>query len=527
MKQILIRIVSIELVVVSCIISAVNTSFAASVTENQVRTAAENYVSLRFPATSGTTEIRTRTNVGTSHLRVSEITRLLNNDQTIGFVAHLHPSGYVLMRADDLCPPLKLYSQSSKFTDLPTDFIEILRWELAEELDILQTVQQRATVIKQNFTKDWFSFLNPELSSRGNKRFLPDTIARSSGPLLSTIWGQKSPYNYYAPRASGGSGGRAKTGCVAIAFAQILRYHKWPRAISGNYTYNDRSGDCTGNHSASKAGLDPYNWSNMPPSITSRTQDSQKKEVGKLIYHCGVTVNANFEAKSTSAKSKRVVEALRDKFSYKSSNLTSRLPSYTNSQWYKKIKTDIVNNRPVYYSFCRKKSQNKYACHAVVVDGMRNGNEIHINMGWGGSSNSWYDMSTVDTGTRQYKYKHKAIFNIRPSDGCISSIKLGQTVEETWSKDCKSTHRKGRYAKFYKFSVTSRSRVQIDLVSTTDTYLFLLRGSLMNGSVIAYDDDGGIDYNSKIIQSLHPGSYTIEATTYSKSMKGNFTLFIR
>ena len=66
--------------------------------------------------------------------------------------------------------------------------------------------------------------------------------------------------------------------------------------------------------------------------------------------------------------------------------------------------------------------------------------------------------------------------------------------------------------------------MQIDLQSSTDTYLYLLSGSGMNGSVITSDDDGGTGLNSRITRSLSAGTYTIEATTYSSGATGSFTL---
>jgi len=39
------------------------------------------------------------------------------------------------------------------------------------------------------------------------------------------------------------------------------------------------------------------------------------------------------------------------------------------------------------------------------------------------------------------------------------------------------------------------------------------------------DGDGG-DYNSSIVETLEPGDYTIEATTYGAGVSGAFTLTV-
>jgi PKD repeat protein/pimeloyl-ACP methyl ester carboxylesterase len=112
---------------------------------------------------------------------------------------------------------------------------------------------------------------------------------------------------------------------------------------------------------------------------------------------------------------------------------------------------------------------------------------------------------------------------------CIDSISLGETKSGSWSSDCTSKHRAGRYAYayYYTFTLTSDTIVQIDLKSegnTVDTYLYLLSGTGTGGSVITSDDDAGEGTNSRISKKLTSGTYTLEATTYYSDRIGTFTL---
>ena len=52
------------------------------------------------------------------------------------------------------------------------------------------------------------------------------TRPTSVTPLITTEWGQTSPYNDMCPEYA--TGKRCKTSCVATAMAQIMRYHKYP-----------------------------------------------------------------------------------------------------------------------------------------------------------------------------------------------------------------------------------------------------------------------------------------------------------
>ena len=78
----------------------------------------------------------------------------------------------------------------------------------------------------------------------------------------------------------------------------------------------------------------------------------------------------------------------------------------------------------------------------------------------------------------------------------------------SWTKHCTSSHRAGRYAKHYSFTLNRRSQVQIDLSATStstlgkDTYLFLKRGAHVAGAVVAQNDN--VSSSTKALELLPP-----------------------
>jgi hypothetical protein len=56
----------------------------------------------------------------------------------------------------------------------------------------------------------------------------------SAGPLITTEWGQRSPYNDSIPYVCGT--GRAPTGCATIAVGQLLAYYKKPERLATFWT---------------------------------------------------------------------------------------------------------------------------------------------------------------------------------------------------------------------------------------------------------------------------------------------------
>jgi len=133
----------------------------------------------------------------------------------------------------------------------------------------------------------------------------------------------------------------------------------------------------------------------------------------------------DFEADGSGAYSESVPGAMRTYFLYDTSSVLNR-SSYANSNWYALIENDILASRPLYYSFTSGSSG-----HAVVCDGTRNGNEIHLNFGWGGASTAWYNMDNV-TGGGYTWVAHRAVSNIRPKTPLLD---VHQVVTETGADD--------------------------------------------------------------------------------------------
>ena len=101
-------------------------------------------------------------------------------------------------------------------------------------------------------------------------------------------------------------------------------------------------------------------------------------------------------------------------------------------------------------------------------------------------------------------------------------------VVGSWGGACESLHRLGSHARHYSFRMLEAGRVQIDLRSTTDSYLLLLKGEGPAGAIIAENDNGepGANLDSEIVAGLVAGTYTVEATTYRAAVGGRFALTI-
>jgi hypothetical protein len=114
------------------------------------------------------------------------------------------------------------------------------------------------------------------------------------------------------------------------------------------------------------------------------------------------------------------------------------------------------------------------------------------------------------------------------SDGggatCRTKLNPSTTARGNWRPACISVHNPGAYARYYTFTLTSPARVQIDLKSSLDSYLYLLAGGTASSGSITQDNNSGGSRNARITRALLPGTYTIEATTYGPGQAGAFTV---
>ena len=117
-------------------------------------------------------------------------------------------------------------------------------------------------------------------------------------------------------------------------------------------------------------------------------------------------------------------------------------------------------------------------------------------------------------------------------DPCIVDLgtltpPVSRSESGSWTGECASENRAGRFARYYSFTLAQDSVVTIDLTSSdADTYLYLMRGVGKSGDIVALNDDGGDGRNSRIARALQPGQYTIESTTFFGRAVGSFDLGI-
>lgn len=207
-------------------------------------------------------------------------------------------------------------------------------------------------------------------------------------PLCKTKWNQNAPFNNDCPM-DGSS--RSVTGCVATAMAQVLKYYNYPdvgRNVA-SYTWKNSAGTST------KLSFDfakkPFDWGNMLDVYTESATDVQKAAVANLMYGCGVSVDMGYTSQESGTASLYIPEALITYFKYDKSLVQLQRGYYTAAEWEDMVYNNLANYGPVLWS-----GLGDMGGHQFVCDGYDGNGYYHFNWGWGGMSDGYYKLSSLN-----------------------------------------------------------------------------------------------------------------------------------
>ncbi len=300
-------------------------------------------------------------------------------------------NGFVIIAADDCIMPILGYSFED-FAPKPNNLPESM-------LDWLEGISKQIDYIRHNDIKTL------DVESMWARADAGNVVLQ----LETARWNQHEPYNKQCPYDGNE---RSVAGCVPVAVAIVMRYHKWPEygiGITESY-YTETKGIYVESRDLNHK----YNWDKMPLLYTHQGySEDEANSVSTLMADIGIAFQADYTKESTSCYTN--IKALYEHFGYNPGMSYVPRANYSDDIWLQMIKDDINSLRPVLYS---GRSENNGG-HKFVIDGYTDDNYFHINWGWGGVSNGYFTLSTLVPDDRGgYNDKQWACFNVKP---CTSS----------------------------------------------------------------------------------------------------------
>lgn len=385
--------------------------------------------------------------------------------------------GFVLVSADKRVKPILAYSLENDF-DFKT---------LPEHInDWIETYISQIKAITSD-TSGLNPAEHPEWREINSKYRKAKTV--SAAPLAISRWNQGSFYNDSCPADPAGPNGKTYAGCVPIAMAQLIYYHRSPANGTGFHSYNSN------NYGLLKAdfGNTAYNYDAMLVR-----PDRHNRFLPQLVYHCGVAVEASYSPLATGAEPGDVPAALSQYFGFADNAQLYNKNAFTDSAWKAMLRNNIDSLRPLIYN-----GKAGWLGHAWICDGYEE-DYFHFNWGWGGYSDGYYYLSNLSAGGYNFTGFQTAIFNLIPPPSeplqvhTISSAS-GTICNAWWPKNDPAQYISTRFFNPGQGFTAFQLIPDLLQLQTGDT-IFIYEGNIPEGqpayTITSESDNAGFHFNS-------------------------------
>lgn len=276
--------------------------------------------------------------------------------------------------------------------------------------------------------------------------------AATVSPLLAKdqiAWNQDTPYNTDCPKFMyQGYSYETLAGCAAIAAGQIMRYHKHPEYGLGSVSYESEV-YVQGQQIVTNVDRDfsehNYDWSLIRGnySYNGDGTKAERAEVAKLVADVACASYMNFDNQASATYDYRVAQALKRNFGYDPSLQLIDHANYSTTEWADVLRAELEAGRPVYLSGANvtTSSDNKQYTtgHAFVCDGYNADGLFHINWGWGGTSDGYFALTSLNPQKQGaggsaggYSFMSNAIIGIQPDEGGEEAKAVISLDNEYW-----------------------------------------------------------------------------------------------
>jgi len=361
------------------------------------------------------------------------------NEEPVYYIVNLQPSGFVIVSADDMIEPIVGFVPEGTYDpstdnplgalvsrDMPNRIAAVRRNFRVTESGYLQeeeVAEQQAEFqeVKVEAQNKWIrlenyvgtaettstSELAEMLEGTESVEGLPTISDIRVYPLIQSKWDQGSVcgnycYNYYTPN-------HYSSGCGPTAMAQLMRFHEYPTNGIGVHgftievdrvpqTLYTRGGDGYGG---------PYNWNQMVFEPDCDTNDAQRQAIGALCYDVGISAGVKYGIPA-GVWMINVTDALRTTLLYSNAIMGGNELSNIGEGLIAMLNPNLDADYPTLLGL---KIEGEDGGHAVVCDGYGFNSSTsyhHLNMGWSGSYDVWYNLPYV----RQYNAVVSCVYNI-------------------------------------------------------------------------------------------------------------------
>ena len=348
-----------------------------------------------------------------AHIGLQSVKRakVLNKQQSTtssrGYYVFPHDGncGYTIVSGDDRMPEIVGYSTTDTYSE--ENMPDGMKY-------LMQAYEAMATALANGDAKAERCLAEKEALAADSTYRQP----RVAPLLADVVWGQTEPYNNLCPMYDDQR--RTVTGCVATAMAQLMMYYQYPQMLKSDIPAYQTDSYQLDMPSVSAG--ERYDWDNMLPQYSgSAYTAAQANAVAKLMYHCGLSAKADY---GPSTGTNCTPDVLVKYWGYDPDVIKQlNREGFSLREWTAILDAELRASRPVYYSGVSFTSGG----HAFLCDGADGDGLYHINWGWSGWSNGYFDITILNSdysGTESatapadgFNYSCSMIVGIMPDNG--------------------------------------------------------------------------------------------------------------
>ena len=351
------------------------------------------------------------------------------------WVAHLAPSGHIILAGSTKCRPIVSFSIDNFAAPAAGSHIADRLAAYSANTEEFEADESREE------DGDWARYAEKSTKKRpllgASINLDTNNVAVVVGPLIGSNWHQGAPYNDLSPLNS------VPCGCSATAGGQELYYWKWPHRMENDFTFVHTLNGVANSYTNRMNGLVPFDWDKMRDNYKDGNTDittfrANDKESTYAAAHLVNWVQTFVDMKMGNGGSGAYRKL-------NASEITKEWyeKGYDLGKWKKVGNKDVADFAGLWtaitndIAFGSPINVNSSG-HQMVVEGYaldENGNEyICLNYGWG-SKGSWVDLENeIDNGGAGGKLAHFQI-GFRPKKrvqfGIVPKVSTN-SVELVW-----------------------------------------------------------------------------------------------
>lgn len=246
--------------------------------------------------------------------------------------------------------------------------------------------------------------------------------AAAVAPLLLTEWGQSQPYNNELVFNLGGSNYRFVTGCGATALAQVMKYYNYPQSGRDSHSYKINYSNVGAVEFACNFAERTYDWANMTNTYQSTSWPEERAAVAMIMRDAGYALEMSYNGNASSSILFNQAAALRNFFGYSKHVRYYERSQKSAAKWAQMIYDELAAGRPIIFGATDALAGGG---HAFIIDGYDEEGLVHVNWGWEGAGNGYYQIAllnpVINSANYEYSVEQMMVVGIQPDTETLVS----------------------------------------------------------------------------------------------------------